>query len=178
MNKFLLAIISVSLLVISGCGSIPSIPTSASDLLNAGQAVAQVAESVDFKAGEALASDGVESDPLGMWYKVAKVTTVASPATKNQAEVLFVDNGKKAWSSFVIPSHKAAKAELTVGKLVFVLHGWTDRDAKNVSAEQYRQNGWTLARITSVDELFKNRVEVSGESYDPGLVRIPEISLD
>lgn len=178
MKKSLLALSAVCLLVAAGCGSLPSIPTSASGLLNAGQAVAQVAESVDFKAGEVLASEGVDTNPVEMWYKVAKVTTVASPATKNQAEVLFVDNGKKAWSSFVIPSHKAAKAELTVGKYVFVLHGWTDRDAKNVSADQYRQNGWTLARITSVDELFKNRVEVGGESYDPGLVRIPEIPIE
>jgi len=114
-KKSLLAIIAVTMLVLAGCGSVPSLPTSASGLLSAGQAVAQVAEAVDFKSGETLASDGVESDPEDMGYYVAKVTTVASPATKNQAEVLFVVNGKKAWSSFVIPTHKATKAELTVG---------------------------------------------------------------
>jgi hypothetical protein len=178
MKKSLLAIIAVSVLVISGCGSIPSIPTSASGLLNAGQAVAQVAETVDFKAGEALCADGVENDAVSMWYKVAKVTTVASPATKNQAEVLFVNGGKKAWSSYVIPSHKASKAELTVGKLVFVINGWANYDAKKVSVEDYRQSSWKLERITSVDELFKSRVEVGGEPYDPGLVRIPEVPLE
>lgn len=174
MKKSLLALVGVSMFVVCGCGSLQS----ASGLLNAGQAAAQVATPVDFKSGETLASDGVESDPVGMWYKVAKVTTPASPATKNQAEVLFVDNGKKEWSSFVIPSHKAKKEELAVGKLVFVLNGYTNRDAKGISADTYRQNGWTLARITSVDELFKSRVEVGGESYDPGLVRIPDISLE
>lgn len=178
MKKLSLTILVASALVLSSCGSLPG---SASNVLNAGQklqAVAQVAEKVDFKSGEALCSDGDGNDATDMGYKVGKVVTPATPATKNQAEVLFVENGAKAWSSFVIPSHKASNAELTVGKLVFVPAGWADYEAKDVSVENYRQSRWSLERITSVDELFKKRIEVGGNKYHPELVRIPEVPLE
>lgn len=160
------------------CGTIPSISTDLSSMSHAVGSVAQTTGAVDFKSGEVLASIGNELDPTDMYYLVSKVLTPASPATKNQAEVLFVQDGKKDWCSFVIPSHKASKEELTIGRLVFVLYGWENYDAKSVNSESYRMSDWRLERITSIDELFKNRVEVGGGKYDPGLVRIPDFPLD
>jgi len=180
MKKLLIIAVAVSLVLLAGCASVP-VSGLASGVLAAGrgvQAAAQVAEAVDFRSGEVLASDGTEADVEAMSYYVGKVVTPASPATKQQAEVLFVENGKKAWASFVVPSHKASKAELTVGKLVYVLNNYRDYDAKNVSVDEYRKGRWILERITSTDEMFKNRVEAGGDKYHPDLIRIPDIKLD
>ncbi len=180
MKKLLIIAVSAALVLLAGCASMP-VTDLASGVLAAGkgvQAAAQVAEGVDFRSGEVLASQGTDTDVEAMSYYVSKVVTPASPATKQQAEVLFVEDGKKAWASFVIPTHKAAKAELTVGKLVFVLNSYRDYDAKNVSVDEYRKGRWILERITSTDEMFKNRVEAGGDKYHPDLVRIPDIKLD
>lgn len=178
MKKFLAALSGAVIVALAACSSIPTLPTNLINAAGAVQSVAQTVEGVDFKSGEVLCSDGAENDALDMSYQVATILTPASPATKNQAQVLFVGNGEKAWASFVVPSHKAAKAELTVGKLVYRPSGYSDYDAKNVDAQTYRQLTWILERVTSVDELFKNRVEVGGSKYDPALIRIPEISLE
>ncbi len=178
MKKYLITAIIAGLAVLSGCSSIPGLPT---DLISAGQSIqatAQVAEAIDFKSGEVLASDGTGNDVTGMTYYVGKVLTPASDATKKQAEVLFVGSGAKAWASFVIPSHKAQKTELTVGRLVFVLSNYRDSEAKDVDLKEYRQSRWDLGRITSLDEMFKNRVEIDGIKYHPGLVRIADIALE
>ncbi len=179
MKKYVFAAAGAALAALfAGCSSLPVDPSA---LMNAGSAVstaAQKAEGKEFKSGEVLCANGTENDAQDMSYGVAKVMTAASAATKNQAEVLFVSNGKKEWTTFVVPSHKAAKAELAVGKLVFRLRGWDNYEEKDVSAEQYRQSTWTLGTITSLDEMFKNFVEIDGEKYDWRLVRIPEISLE
>jgi predicted small secreted protein len=178
MKKIFAGAVAVVAMILAGCAGVPSVPTDLMGAAKTVQSAAQTAGAVDFKTNEVLCADGDERDALSMHYRVATVLTPASPATKNQAEVLFVANGKKAWTTFVVPSHKAAKAELTVGKLVYHISGWSDADAKNVSAEEYRQSYWQLERITSVDELFKNRIEVGGAKYDPGLIRIPDAKLD
>ncbi len=180
MKKLCIIAFVASLILLAGCGSLP-VTDLASGVLSAGkgvQAAAQVAEGVDFRSGEVLASDGTDINVEGMYYYVSKVVTPATAATKKQAEVLFVENGKKAWASFVIPTHKALKAELTVGKLVFVLTSYYDFDAKNVSVDEYRKGRWNLERITSTDELFKSRIEAGGYKYHPELIRIPDIKLD
>jgi len=179
-KKLLIIAVSVALVMLAGCGSLP-VTDLASGVMAAGkgvQAAAQVAEAVDFRSGEVLASDGTDSNVESMSYYVSKVVTPATAATKQQAKVLFIENGKEEWASFVIPTHKAAKAELTVGKLVFVLNNYRDYDAKNVSVDEYRKGRWVLERITSTDEMFKNRVEAGGDKFHPDLVRIPDIKLD
>lgn len=179
MKKFLVVVATVAAIIsVAGCSSLP---LDASSLMNAGSAVttvAQKAEAKDFKSGEVLCSIGTDEDPTDMHFAVAKVMTPASDATKNQAEVLWIDGGKKEWSSFVVPSHKAQKAELTIGKLVFHLNGWSEYEEKNVSAENYRQSHWKLGRVTSLDEMFKNFVEIDGTKYDWRLVRIADIPLE
>lgn len=178
MNKFFAPLCGLLVVALVGCASVPGI---ASDIVGAAGtvgAVAQAATPVDFRSGEVLCSEGADSDPEEMNYSVATVITAPSTATKNQAQVLFVSNGEKGWSSFVVPSHKAAKSELAVGKLVFCPRGYSDTDLRDVDAEGYRHGQWALVRITNVDELFKNRIEVNGARYDPGLIRIPDIALE
>jgi hypothetical protein len=59
-----------------------------------------------------------------------------------------------------------------VGKVLFapVWH----RDAKDISDEDYRKGLWKLGRVTSVDELFKDIVEVNGEKYYWKWLRVPD----
>ncbi len=102
-------------------------------------------------------------------FLAAKVLTPASAATKNQAEVIFVD-GKKAWTMFVLPSHKASNAELKVGVAV-LFNTWAG--TQNLSADDYRQGRWFFGNVTSVDELFKGIVEVKGDKKYIKNIRIP-----
>lgn len=174
MKKLFVFALIISVIAFTGCSSLSGIVSAGQGV----QAAAQIAEPQDFKSGEVLCSSGTEIDVESMSYYVAKVVTPATPASKNQAEALYVSDGTKAWCSYVIPSHKAKKAELTIDKMVFVLYHSQDTDAKNVSVTDYRKNKWVLMRITSTDELFKNRIEVGGTKYHPDLIRIPDIPIE
>ncbi len=125
--------------------------------------------SIDFKSGEVLCSWGDDSMKDSEYY-VAKVITPDSPATKNQAEVLFLD-GKQKWINYVIPSHKATKAELTIGANAF--HAGVS-EWEECNQDQYRKAGWWLGKVTAVDEMFKGIVEISGRKCHWERVRIPE----
>jgi len=61
---------------------------------------------------------------------------LACSSTKNQAEAIFVSNGKKMWTKYVIPSHKASKEEIKLGMIVF-RHDWTG--SEDISADSYRK---------------------------------------
>lgn len=178
MKKVLIIAVAALALLAAGCSSLPGMAGTLVNTANSAQTVVQSAEAQDFRSSEVLCSDGDGSNFEEMGYRVATVLTPASPATKNQAEVVFVSDGKKAWSSFVIPTHKAAKSELIVGKLVFVPWGWSEYAAKDVPTKEYRQTSWAIGRITSTDELFKNFVEVDGSKYDPALVRVANVPLE
>ena len=132
--------------------------------------VASAAAAVDFQSGEILAS----ADSRSMFdsgYDVAKILTPASAATKNQAEALWISDGKKQWVNYVVGSKKAAKADLVVGAPVFYLAGWAEHD--KISADSYRKDSWRLGNITSVELLYKNQVEISGDAYYIEYLRIP-----
>jgi hypothetical protein len=58
---------------------------------------------------------------------------------------------------------------LKVGATIFVLQGWDNHD--EIPADAYRKDRWVLGNVTSVEELFKDRVEVNGESYNVAYVR-------
>ena len=128
-----------------------------------------VAGGVDFKSGEVLCAASDRSMKENTYY-AAKVLTPASPATKNQAQVLFLD-GKEKWTSYVIPSHKASKAEMALGK--YVLFSSYSK-YEEVSSDDYRKSGWYIGRITSTDELYKKMVEIKGRKYYIKWIRIPE----
>jgi len=133
-------------------------------------AIGSAAAVVDFQSGEILAS----ADSRTMFdasFDVAKILTPASPATKNQAEALWISDGKKQWVNFVVGSRKATKADLIIGAPVFYLAGWANHD--KISADAYRKDTWHLGNITSVELLYKNQVEISGEAYYIEFLRVP-----
>ncbi|MFQ3619381.1 MAG: hypothetical protein SNJ78_00410 [Spirochaetales bacterium] len=131
---------------------------------------APVAVGVDFRDGEVLCATG--ADPYSLDFYTARVLTQASATTKNQAEVVFVRDGRKEWVNYVIPSRKATKQDLQVGKVLFV-PVW-HREDKEINEEDYRKGLWRLGRVTSTDELFKDLVEVKGEKYYWQYVRVPD----
>ncbi len=125
---------------------------------------------VDFRDGEVLCASG--TDPNQEHFYAARVLTQPSSATKNQAEVVYLRDGKKEWVNFVFPSRKATKQDLVVGKVLFV-PAW-HREDKDISDEEYRKGLWKLGRVTSTDELFKDIVEVNGEKYYWQWLRVPD----
>lgn len=125
---------------------------------------------VDFQSGEILCSAD-SGDMMAAGYDNAKVLTKASAATKNQAEVVFISDGKKSWVNYVVGSRKAVKEDFVVGATVFFLPGWADHD--EISADVYRKYSWHLGNITSTEDLFKKRVEINGESYAIAYLRVP-----
>lgn len=128
-----------------------------------------------FKKGEVLCATHETRGLLDNYYYVAKVITPASASTKNQAEVIFVHNGKKMWTKYVIPSHKASKEEIQLGNIVF-RHTWAS--SEDISAESYRKQDWRLGRVSSTDELFKGVVEVQGEKSRIKWLRIPDQPIE
>lgn len=132
--------------------------------------------------GTVMGGDGFKSDEVLCAYRenqglkdntyyVAKVVTPATPQTKNQAEVIFVADGKKMWTQYVIPSHKADKSEIKLGTMVF-RHVWANSD--DISADSYRKQYWRLQRVSSTDEIFKGVVEVEGKKSHIKWLRIPD----
>ena len=165
-----------SLLVIvflGACGSMP-IPGVSVNLpgpnVSGAAGIASAAETMDFKKDEVLCL-APDQDPLNGTYYLGRVITPASKETKNQAEVIFVEDGTKNWSSKIVLSRKVGKSDLAIGTLVFYPAGWQNHD--KMSQEDYRFAPWKLGRVTNNDELFKNMVEVAGESFNYALIRIP-----
>jgi hypothetical protein len=126
-------------------------------------------ETAEFKADEVLCGNG--DSMMDTNFYLAKVLTPASAQTKNQAEVIYVRDGKKEWVVNVLPSHKARKDEMQVGAVVLYPGGWAEYDS--MGAEEYRKARWELGRITSTDEMFKNVVEVKGAKFYLQLLRMP-----
>jgi hypothetical protein len=127
-----------------------------------------------FLKGEVLCATHESRGLLDNTYYVAKVVTPASAATKNQAEVILVSNGKKMWTRYVIPSHAASKEEIKLGMILFK-HVWAG--SEDISAESYRKQDWRLGRVSSTDELFKGVVEVQGDKSRVKWLRIPDQAL-
>jgi len=172
--KKALFIVSAALLVLAGCESVGTVAKGAEIVGGitarpGGAAGPVMAGEPDLKPDEVLAAASDDTKVLDADFLAAKILTPASAATKNQAEVIFVD-GKKAWSNFILPTHKASNAELKVGMPLLYSAYANDQ---NLSAENYRLNKWYFGNITSVDELFKGVVEVAGEKKFVKNCRIP-----
>jgi len=166
-------VVLVAALVLASCSSLADavLRGSSGALTGGGSSGASAAPAVvDFQSGEVLCSTGtvmMEGD-----YALAKVLKPASPSTKNQAEVVFINDGRKSWVNFVVNSRKATKADFTIGATVFYLAGWQSWD-DGITSDNYRKEAWYLANVTSTEELFKNRVEVGGVSYNIQYLRVP-----
>ncbi|GAB1483332.1 hypothetical protein MASR2M78_21480 [Treponema sp.] len=138
-------------------------------------AVGSAAGPVDFKSNEVLALYR-DTDPVTGVYYVARVLTPASPATKNQAEVIFVEDGQKAWSARVLPSRKADKSDSTIGNIMMYPRGWQGHD--KMDSDNYRKTSWAIGHVTNNDELFKNWLEVDGEKFAVSLLRVPTMPVE
>ena len=162
----------VAALVLASCSSLAdAVVRGTSGALTGGGSTATAAPAVvDFQSGEVLCSTGTQM--MEGAYVLAKVLTPASPSTKNQAEVVIINDGSKSWVNFVVNSRKATKADFAIGATVFYLTGWQSWD-DGITSDNYRKSEWYLANITSTEELFKNRVEVGGVSYNIKYLRVP-----
>jgi len=167
MKKIVLFLCAAAVLALVGCAGMPSVGGIVSQGVETGVA--------DFRSDEVL-STTIEGAMLDGQYYLAKVMTPASDATKNQSQVLFVGDGSKAWVQWVIPSRKAVKADFAVGAVVLYPAGWAGYTT--ISAEEYRANQWKLGRVTSTDELFKDMVEIAGESYSWKMIRVPTVKVE
>lgn len=176
MKKYVYLVLALGLVLIAAsCSSMAqgALSGALSTVVPGGggsSAVASAAAPVEFQSGEILAS----ADSRSMFdsaFRLAKILTPASAATKNQAEALWISDGKKQWVNYVIGSRKATKADFVVGAPVFYLQGWADHD--KISADDYRKNVWNLGNITSVELLYKNQVEIDGDPYYIEYLRVP-----
>lgn len=169
----LLVSASVAFLLVS-CAGLPGVslnlPTP-----SISSAAGSAAGPVDFKSNEVLALYKDEDAMNGTYY-VARVLTPASAATKNQAEVIYVEDGKKDWSARVLPSKKADKSNFVIGNILFFPSGWQNND--KMDSENYRKARWQLGHVTNTDELFKNWVEVDGEKYAVSFLRVPTVPVE
>jgi len=142
-----------------------------------GDAVSKTVESgtLDFQSGEVLCA--VESGTqMETSYALAKILTPASDKTNNESEVVFVKDGSKGWSRWVVPSRRAEKADFKVGSVVLFIPGWSGFET--MSLEEYRGVSWKLGRVTSTDQLFKNLVEVSGQEFGVKILRVPTVPVE
>ncbi len=175
MRKGIIILTVLALLFIfNGCATMDSVLRGAEavgSITNAAPGKATPVTGIDFKVDEVLCSSKEGKSLVDNTYYTARILTPASAATKNQAEVLFVGSGKKAWSQFVIPSHKADEKELQLGMLV-LYHVSAVSD--NMDADYYRKYYWYVGRISSTDELFKGKVEVNGKSMFVKWLRVSD----
>jgi hypothetical protein len=161
----------LAVLALSACSTVSSmVPgVSVSSPVSVKPAAA-LAGAVDLRDGEVLCAAG--TDAYREDFHAARIVTQPSAATKNQAEAVFLHDGKKEWVNFIVPSRRAAKQDLAVGKVVFMPHYYQER--KEIDADEYRKTVWTLGRVTSIDEMFKDLVEVNGNKFYWNLIRIPD----
>jgi hypothetical protein len=160
-----------ALFALIGCDTVKGVVSNALSS-GASQAVSSASTAVmDFKAGEVLCSTSASPSMIDQDFYLAKVQTAASAATKNQAEVIWIENGRKEWVNYVIESRKATKDEIKVGTIAFFPSGWNNYDT--MDQDNYRKTSWILGRVTDVSDLFKGRVEISGNSFNVALLRVP-----
>ncbi len=167
----------VVLTVLVGCASLGTVGqvAGAAQQVRAVPQVSTGVGGVDFRPDEQLVSSRDRDDVRASTFKAAKILTPPSQATQNQAEVLFA-NGDRRWVRYVLVTHKPTKAELQVGRMVLHMGYVSGRD--DVTADTYRNREWQFGRITSVDELFRDRVEVDGSAYHIKWLRVTNEVID
>lgn len=131
--------------------------------------------SVDFRSGETLCSVMEGKSVIEGRYQAGRVLTAADSSTGGQSEVLFVEGDKK-WVDHVLPTHKTRKDELALGE--YVLYLWGQSDEEELSERTYRTGRWYFGRVTSLDHLYKDMVEVDGELYYIKWLRSPDEKLE
>ena len=168
------ALIIGLLLLAVGCETMDSVADGAGTvkgIADRAGSVSAKAGTVDFKSGEQLCSRTDRDNLVENEYKAAKILTPPSEATQNQAEVLFAD-GERTWTRFVLETHKPSKAELSVGDQVLYMSAYSDNE--EVSQDSYRGVRWEFGTVTSIDDLFKDMVEVNGDTVYVKWLRVTD----
>jgi hypothetical protein len=131
---------------------------------------------VNFKEGELLvAYEGSSWDSAN--YLVAKVLTEPSQSTKNEGEFLFVNRGSSRWTPWYFESYKPDPSELELGQKVFYC-GRGRATSGELTTDVYREAWWYIGRITELDGLYKDVVEINGDPYQFGAIRLPTEPFD
>ena len=173
MKKNLLGVLAVCgvVVILSGCATV----LGAFGLSGRAQTVTARAGLVDFRADEQLVSTTSTADVTQNNFSAAKILTPPSAATANQAEVLFA-NGNRNWARTVLDTYKPKNEDLFVGRWVLYMYNYSHRD--QVTQDNYRRARWDFARVTSVDELFRGRVELGGRSVYVKWTRVTDEVFD
>ena len=158
-----LVLVSATLLTFSGCASFLAGLFSEVPGASAPAAVMDPLDGYVFAYIEGSSGD----------YHVAKILQPASPATKNQAEVLDMgQSGGRKWAQG-FTSHPADKSELAVGEVVLVQgSGFSDPDT-----ETLRATTWTAYYITDISSLFKGEVMAGSIMVPIKHLRIPDTEI-
>lgn len=159
----------VIILSFSGCETIRR-------FTGVGPSISTQALRVDFRPGEQLVSirdvDSIANDR----FRAARIMTAPSPATQGQAEVI-LSNGTRRWSRHVLESRKATPADLYVGRMVLYTQ-WSHYSDDRMTQDTYRDSEWWFGRVTSVDQLFRGRVEVGGRDMNVSWVRVTDALVE
>ena len=163
------------LLSMVGCSTLESVISGAEKVGGitgsvGGGAAGSMAESFRLRSDELLCSSRDADTVMGSRFKIAKVLTAASPASKGQAEVLFA-NGDTKWVKYALETHEARKEELKVGDPI-LRQTWAHHE--NMSETEYREGDWYWVNVTSVDDLFKGMLEVNGDAVYLKWLRLPD----
>jgi hypothetical protein len=172
MGRIAILVILTALVFASCAGLAPMVVSQGFSAVSSGSSnvAAAPAAVADFQSGEILCSADANSMADSGYY-VAKIISPASPATKNQAQVVFISDGSKSWVNYAVNSRKATKADFAIGATLFYLNGYQGYD--KIDADSYRKSEWLLGTITSVESLYKNNVEVGGYLYNIQYLRVP-----
>lgn len=183
MKKWSFILLSLIMIVaFFSCGSLPgnldhllankvvdTVVDKGSNSSSNGSVSALDSNNFEFRSGEVLCGKGNNNLDDKDFY-LASIVTPASSTTKNQAEVLYIADGKKAWVDVVLATHKASKEEMKKNLVVVYNNG--SRVNPINSLDEYRTWQWETGRITNTDELYKDLVEIKGNPVHVSRVRI------
>ncbi len=171
MRRLIITTLGVGVLVIlfSGCETIRR-------FTGIGPSISTQALTIDFRPGEQLVSTRDSDSIANDSFRAARIMTAPSDATQGQAEVILA-NGTRRWSRHVLESRKATPADLYVGRMVLYMR-WSNYSNDRMTQDTYRNSDWNFGRVTSVDQLFRGRVEVAGRDLNVNWVRVTDALVE
>lgn len=164
-----LIVLCALLLLIPGCETIRR-------FTGVGPTISTQALTIDFRPGEQLVSIRDADTIAGDRFMAGRIMTVPSEATQGQAEVILA-NGNRRWSRHVLDTRKATPADLYVGRMVLYMR-WSYYSNDRMTQDTYRNSEWYFGRVTSVDQLFRGRVEIAGRDMNVSWVRVTDALVE
>ncbi len=171
MRRFIITFFSACLLLalLPGCETIRR-------FTGVGPTIATQTLTIDFRPGEQLVSIRDQDSIVSDRFKAGRIMTVPSEATQNQAEAILAD-GTRRWSRHVLDTRKATPADLYVGRMVLYMR-WSHYSNDRMTQDTYRNSEWYFGRVTSVDQLFRGRVEIAGNDMNVSWVRVTDALVE